>query len=449
LSDPDKKDRRPQPDGEQKQSNIGKKLHNAAYAGKIILSSFSAQRAKLCGAVCALGYGTPISEAGHHIWTMKLLDGIRMVVLFMVFFAASVSVMHAQSGRIQATPTPTPVDETVKVLTEEIKLNVLAFDEDGNFFRDVAVADLVISENNILHQPESVRRLPANVLIMLDTGGEMRSVKTLDRTRSVAQKLVDSLRAEDSIAIMQYSDKPSIVTEWTADKAELKAAIRRTNFGRKSNFVDALKIATDFLQRDAVENKHLILITDGTDSSGRSSAKFDAFQRLLATDISVHVLSYTAMEAGDIEPRTKRITNAPPSNSPSPAAMPPEVAAQLPNGARDIATAPKFKTINMDRTLIRKIKARKTDLEESQIQLDKLAESTNGEFILPFTIDEMIEKAERVARMIDSTYVVTYTPKVPVFDTRGVSERTIEVTSKRPGLTVLARRKLVFRSPAK
>ncbi len=372
-----------------------------------------------------------------------------MVVLFMVFLAASVSIMQAQSGRIQATPTPTPVDETVKVLTEEIKLNVLAFDEDGNFFRDVAVADLVISENNILHQPESVRRLPANVLIMLDTGGEMRSVKTLDRTRSVAQRLVDTLRAEDSIAIMQYSDKPLIVTEWTANKAELKAGIRRTNFGRKSNFVDALKMATDFLQRDAIENKHLILITDGTDSSGRSSAKFDAFQRLLATDISVHVLSYTAMEAGDIEPRTKRITNAPPTNSPSPAAMPPEVAAQLPNGARDIATAPKFKTINMDRTLIRKIKARKTDLEESQIQLDKLAESTNGEFILPFTIDEMIEKSERVARMIDSTYVVTYTPKVPVFETRGVSERTIDVTSKLPGLTVLARRKLVFRSPAK
>jgi hypothetical protein len=61
----------------------------------------------------------------------------------------------------------------------------------------------------------------------------------------------------------------------------------------------------------------------------------------------------------------------------------------------------------------------------------------------------MIDKAKRVAQMIDSTYVVTYTPKVPVVDTRGVSERNIQVTSKRPGLTVLARRKLVFGSPAK
>jgi VWFA-related protein len=375
---------------------------------------------------------------------MKFTVRVRTVVQFTVMIVASVFSAYGQSGRVQATPTPTPADDTVRILTEEIKLNVLAFDRDGNFFRDVTAADLVINEDNILHPPQSVRRLPANVLIVMDTGGEMRSVKTLDRTRAVAQKLVDSLRADDSVAILQYADKPSIVTEWTGDKAQLKAAIRRTNFGRKSNFVDALKMATDFLLRDPVENKHLVLITDGTDSLGRSSAKFDAFQRLFATDISVHVMSYTAMEAADIEPRMKRTSNSPP-----PKAMPDEVAAQLPNGARDVATAPKFKTINMDRSLIRKIKARKVDLEESQVQLDKLAENTNGEFILPVTVDEMTDKAEHVARMIDATYVVTYTPKVPVVETRGISERNIEVTSKRPGLSVVARRKLMFRSPAK
>ncbi len=69
----------------------------------------------------------------------------------------------AQSGRVTATPTPTPVDEVLRVNTEEIKLNVLAFDEEGKFFRDVTDRDLVISENNVLHQPTSVRRLPANV----------------------------------------------------------------------------------------------------------------------------------------------------------------------------------------------------------------------------------------------------------------------------------------------
>ncbi|MBK9527986.1 MAG: VWA domain-containing protein [Acidobacteria bacterium] len=346
----------------------------------------------------------------------------------------------AQSGRVTATPTPTPVDEVLRVNTEEIKLNVLAFDEEGKFFRDVTDRDLVISENNVLHQPTSVRRLPANVLIVLDTGGEMRAVKSLDQTRKVARGVVEALQPDDSIAVMSYADKAEIIGEWTTDKAQALAAIKRTTFGRRSVFVDAITLATEFLLKDPLENKHLVLITDGTDSQGRSSAKFDAMQRLLATDISVHVLSYTEMEAADIEPRTKGISNMPPPKS-----MPDEIADTLPNGARDIKKAPKIgPTISLDRTFIKKMKARKAELEVSQEQLDKLAEESNGSFILPATIDEMLEKSALVAKMIDASYVVTYTPKIPVVETRGIAERKIDVTSKRPGLVVQARRKLMI-----
>jgi Mg-chelatase subunit ChlD len=358
------------------------------------------------------------------------------IVLVAVLFGSAI--VSGQSGRVTPTPTPTPPDDTVRVTTEEIKLNVLAFDEEGKFFRDVNDRDLVISENNVLHQPTSVRRLPANVLILMDTGGELRAVKSLDQTRKVARGVVEALRPGDSVAIMTYADKAEVAGEWTTDKAQMLAAIKRTSFGRRSVFVDALKLATDFLLRDPLENKHLVLITDGTDSQGRSSAKFDAFQRLLATDISVHVLSYTSMEAVDIEPRTKGISNTPP-----PKAMPDEIAATLPNGVRDkgVKIGP---TINLDRTLIKKMKARKVELQTSQEQLDQLAENTNGTFILPMGLEEMIEKTAVVAKMIDANYVVTYMPKIPVVETRGIAERNIEVSSKRNGLIVQARRRLVI-----
>src|SRR4051812_34494426 len=121
------------------------------------------------------------------------LPGITQVMIYrrlasllgmLCVFAA---IGAAQSGRVAPSPTPTPEDETVRIHTEEIKLNVLAFDENGGFFRDVGASDLVITENNILHQPSSVRRIPANVLIVMDTGGELRSVKSLDVTRKVAR----------------------------------------------------------------------------------------------------------------------------------------------------------------------------------------------------------------------------------------------------------------------
>ena len=96
--------------------------------------------------------------------------------------------------------------------------------------------------------------------------------------------------------------------------------------------------------------------------------------------------------------------------------------------------------------MLRTMHSRKSDLEIAQQQLEKLASETNGEFILPDTTDEMVDKAAVVARMIDATYVVTYAPKIPVTETRGVAERNILVTSKRDGLVVEARRRLVIRS---
>jgi hypothetical protein len=73
-----------------------------------------------------------------------------------------------------------------------------------------------------------------------------------------------------------------------------------------------------------------------------------------------------------------------------------------------------------------------------------VAEATNGEFILPDTIDEMVDKAPLVAKMIDSAYVVTYIPKMPVSELKGIVERNIDVTSKREGLIVQAKRRLVI-----
>ena len=160
-------------------------------------------------------------------------------------------------------------------------------------------------------------------------------------------------------------------------------------------------------------------------------------RRLLSTDIAVHVISYAHMEAVDIEPRTKALSKTPP-----PQAMPEEIKAQLPNGVRDIATAPKIgPTISLDRALIKKMKERKADLEVSQEMLDTLAENTNGTLVVPETLDEMVAKASTVAKMIDSSYVLTYIPKVPFAEKGG--ERNIEVTSKREGLVVQAKRKYI------
>ena len=153
-----------------------------------------------------------------------LLPRLKLFLLVSILILSLSALSNAQSRRVPPpTPTPSPEkdDDPVRVVTEEIKLNVLAFDGDGKFVTDVKEADLVITENDILHQPSSVRRIPANILIVMDTGGEMRQVKSLDQTRKTAKAIVNALKPEDSIAVLQYGDTAQIVAEWTNDKTQI------------------------------------------------------------------------------------------------------------------------------------------------------------------------------------------------------------------------------------
>src|SRR5687767_5579580 len=290
----------------------------------------------------------------------------KFSLLIALLFAFSVSVF-SQTPK----PTPPDTDEPEKIFTEEIKLNVSAVDRAGNFVRDVKAEDLVINEDNILHQADSIRRIPANVLIVLDMGGELRMAKNIEQTRKTAKSLIAALQIGDSIAIIEYHDRARILAEWTTDKASLNQILdSKLNFGKRSVFLDAIELATDFLQKSKVDNQHLVLITDGTDSLNKKTERDRAMNELLASSVSVHVISYTQLEREKVGPKTKGVTNSLP-----PKAMPDKVAATLPNGIRDTVTAPKIgPTIVTDKAFLRKMRERERDLLESEKYLSDLAE---------------------------------------------------------------------------
>ncbi len=354
-----------------------------------------------------------------------------LLAVFSLAFAASAQ-----------TPTPTPTDDgdgVENVFIEEVKLNISAFDENGKFFAGVTADDLVIMENGRLHQATSVRRIPANVLIVLDTGGEMRRAKRIDQTRDTAKNLVNALHKEDSVAIIQYNDKVEIIAEWTENKAEIFNILnKRLNFGKRSLFYNAVESATEFLQKTPLENRHLVLITDGTDSFNKTDQRAVMIRNLLASNISVHVISYTQLEQKELAPDKGAFRKG----NPNPNRAPEEVINTMPNGVRDMMRAPRLGSIITDREFLRKIKERENALTGGEELLSTIAGDTNGQFILPETKEEMTEKPELIARMIDSSYVVTYTPKNPLKDAPKGEVREVVVTSKRAGLDIFARRKI-------
>lgn len=362
---------------------------------------------------------------------------------FVVRHLLGVAIVIGALGLTAAAQDPTPPppfddDTPVRVVTEEIKVNVSAYDRFGEFVSGVEEDDLVIVEDGRLHQPVSVRRIPANVLIMLDTGGELRQVKNITQTRDVAKELVKELDPANSIAVLEYSDKARILTSWTTNKLRVLDDLdRKLIFGRRSMFSDALRLAARFLSNSELENRHLVIVSDGTDSYWSDERRESELRTLLGTNINVHVISYTALEKKEIKDKVDLITKGGEKKT-----LPPEVAETLPNGVRDTATTPNAVAVNTDAKFISTYRERKEALEKGENFLLKLTTDTSGLFLLPDTTEEMLEKASMIANVIDSNYVVTYIPKRPLAESEPGETRVIEVSSRKPGLRVLAKRRL-------
>lgn len=352
--------------------------------------------------------------------------------LFFAFFTFTFSVnIFAQ------TPTPIPPEDKPEVIrTEEIKVNISALDLNGNFAEALKKEDLVIIEDGRLHQANIIQHIPAKVLILLDTGGENRQAKDFKTTRDTAKQLINFLQKDDQVALMQYNEKIELISGWTSDKVLLNNILdKKMNFGTRSRFTAALKEATAFLEKLQTENRHLVLISDGLDSLSYGEQRALALRNLTATNINVHVFSYTKLEQQIVEQRKKSISGG----GKKAIELPPGADVPIPG---KVQTTP-IVTINTDRAMIKKNKERGDALKISERDLLQLSEDTNGIFYLPDTKEEMLEKTKSLAKNIDSQYVVTYTPKRPLDESKDGEVRTIEVTSRRDGVIIQARRKLL------
>jgi VWFA-related protein len=347
-------------------------------------------------------------------------------------------------------PEPTPPETPEKVFTEEIKLNITAVDGNGKFVADVKKEDLVINEDGRLHQPGSLRLVPASVLIAMDTGGEIRQKKNITTTRTTAENLVAGLKDGTRIALMGFHDRIEFLSDWTTERSEVLRIIgSRTSFGRRASFSAAISSAVEFFDKSLNENRHLVLITDGLDTVEDNKLRSEAVRRLWQSGITVHVISYTEIEYKAIRPQA-RIWRRGEQN---PKRMPEEVlenlAHALPvnqNVAKELLKQiyqPRLFSILIDLPFIKSRRDHVKALGTSQLQLSALAEYTGGEFLLPESLSELVGSSARVSQAINAQYVVTYSPKRALKDVSADEIREISVTSRRAGLDVRASRRLV------
>lgn len=362
-----------------------------------------------------------------------------LAILF--FFAFSV---FAQTPTAQPTP-----DEPIKIYTEEVHLNVTAQTNGGKFVSTLKPDDLLIVESGTPQKIESMQRLPANVLLLLDTGGNLNFAKTLNLTRLTAKLFVNKLAPEDSIAVIQSYDKIETVSGWTSDQETIQNDLDRKLFsGNRSRFAASIAAAIEQFKSRPAENRHLVFIGDGLDSIADENERQKALQDLLAANITVHVVAYNKMEAKRAKPMTRRIQIGEERETGRLDEVQLELIIQslpkqMKDGYRRMATAERLFVVRLDNRALKLAKRKLEEWTKSETELQAIAEDTGGMFQSPEAIDTMWLFAAEIAAAIDSQYVVTYIPTKSFADAPTDEARKIRVGTHCSGVIIRSRQKVV------
>jgi predicted amino acid dehydrogenase len=107
---------------------------------------------------------------------------ILLVIVVMILLLSGVSVRRA-------TLMPgVSAQDRLRIVIEEVQLPVAAFDKYGHRDPGLTIDDLLVLENGTPQDVKSVRQIPANVVLLLDTGGEVNpaeNIRTSARLRRI------------------------------------------------------------------------------------------------------------------------------------------------------------------------------------------------------------------------------------------------------------------------
>jgi VWFA-related protein len=336
--------------------------------------------------------------------------------------------------------------EAVKVFVEEVRIPIAAKDSTGRFDPTVGLDDLMVRENGVVQPIKSVYRMPASVLLLLDTGGELNLAKSVRLTREVAGAIVSSLRPDDQIAVMQVSNKAELLRSWTTNQSDALKSLDNLLPGKRSALLKGLTAAVAQFETITPGNSHLVLMSDGIDENSAQTDLSEAFRAILKANITLHVISYATLgrKAPHPSPTRPRVKSA----------VDPNLIEALPHTQMKDDPTPDLKSMMQHKggtvldidMLFRRKGPTSGEMIERQQEFYAVTEETGGNMIVPASADEMVSHARALAQDMDAQYVISYKPVAPLNASSEGEYRKLEVISRRVGLTVRSRRGYVVKA---
>lgn len=208
-------------------------------------------------------------------------------------------------------PAASPVEEqqqveTLKIDTNLVTVPVIATTAEGNYVPDLRQEEFSITEDGVKQELAFFATVsaPFHVVLLLDTSASTQEKLSLIQRAAVA--FVEQLQGADRVKVISFDNDVRELSDFTNDRAALKAAIYKTVSGRGTKLYDAFELALSTV-RTIPGRKAIVLFTDGVDWHSDQETFDSTLQRLDEEGVIVYPIRYEtrdeseriAREAGD------------------------------------------------------------------------------------------------------------------------------------------------------
>ncbi|HYX42493.1 MAG TPA: VWA domain-containing protein, partial [Pyrinomonadaceae bacterium] len=227
-----------------------------------------------------------------------LLVGVSLFILFSLCALASAQTVSD--------------DETIKVTSDLVQLNVGVADPKGRPVIDLSRNDFVVYEDGVRQtiQQFEPTQSPFSLVLLLDMSGSTLNFRTT--LKQAATRFIDALGPEDRVSVVTFhvaqkkghrEDKIEMLAPFTTDRRKIFQAISLAEGAGETNFYKALQYSLKELDKEGKRRKAIVVLTDGIDT------ELDRQDRILTANATTNEAAIAAVNP-EASPALNSVLNA-------------------------------------------------------------------------------------------------------------------------------------------
>ena len=249
-----------------------------------------------------------------------------------------------QSHKPEATKDNPPDPDAIKLDTTLVVVPVIASDRNLIYIPDMRKDEFTLYEDGVEQKVVFFATIkePFHVVLMLDTSASTQ--EKLGEIQRAAESFVEQLQPADRVKVISFDDAVHDLSEFSNDRALLRAAIEKTRPGKGTRLYDAMHVALSAL-RGIEGRKAIVVFTDGVDMTSDTQRMEDNLKEVEESGVIVYPIRYdTRRETEALVRRQNRFPSDPGVGGNLPPPVPGE-----PRGPRDPRVVPPIPPVIVNR----------------------------------------------------------------------------------------------------